>query len=351
MHHQKSVIQFIIIIITIFVASCAKDSKVSDNILPKLSEAVQLEGEKLSFTDEVFGIIYLKKLESSVIASTIQDDNLYWVLENGEVLAKFGNTGQGPNEVAYPIHIYDTYNGSAFLFDSQLLLLSEIDVAASMNSGKLEIIQSYEFPKDLMGGRDVFYINDALIVGIYDDHFSKKLDKKRGIFLYNTEENEYELLNLKNIEVVPFEEMPATNVNAKMPTLSPDRTKLAIVNVHNPLLEIVDLKTKQVKEYKLAGEEIRSQYLLEDFKDGEVVQYYTFAYSTDQYLYLLYKGYPEKEAGSQSDFIQVYTWDGKPVNHYEISSKYALSSFYVDERERSIIGHSLEYGQVYKFEY
>ncbi|WP_020402289.1 hypothetical protein [Gracilimonas tropica] len=340
----------LIIVASLFI-SCTHTSEDSNQkILTKFQDSIKLEAEPFPINEKVLGIIYLQQLDSLIIASTIQEDNLYWVLENEKVKANFGNTGNGPKEIPYPIHIYDTFKRNAFLYDSQLLLLSKVDVDASIGSGKLEIIDQYEFPKELSGIREAFFINEELIAGIYDDRFDKRLDEKRGVFFFHIEENSYELLQLNNIEITPYEVMPAININAKMPTLSPDRTKIALASVHNPILEIVDLEKRQVKELKIEGEDILENYPLEDFKDGEAIQYYTFISSTEKHLYLLCKGYSENNTEAGSDYyIQVYSWEGEPVNQYEVPSGIALSSFFVNEEDAVLIGHSLENGQTYKF--
>jgi len=344
-----SINKFIIVVITFSILGCSENVE-KKNTLPVHKKTLSLKIEPTSLNENVLGIIYLKQMDSLTIASTFQEEHLYWVLEDEKVMANFGNIGKGPKEIAYPIHIYDTFKRNAFLYDSQLLQLSEIDIDKSMKSGKLEIVNQFEFPKELSGARDVFYINDKLITGIYDDNFSKRLNEKRGVFFYYQKSGTYELLELNNIDLDPYEAMPATNINAKMPTLSPDRKRLAIASVHNPILEIVDLERKKVKEFKLEGKEVIENYRLEDFKDGEATQYFTFAYSTVDHIYLLYKGYSENNTEEKPDFIKIYTWDGDPVGKYEIPFGYAISSFYLNEEKGELTGHSLENGKTFNFE-
>lgn len=341
-------LNYILLILVGF--SCTKSK---DNIeyisFEKTYEPIELTGEEVQLTGEILGLIYIHKQDSLIVGSTLQDDNLYWVFRKNHIKGSFGNVGNGPGEINAPTHVYDGSEGAIYIYEPHLLLLHEVDLLASLNEKKLITTYQYELPKELSGTKNIYPINRSLIVGVYDDNFNQRLDKKRGLFYYNVQENNYELIPLFNSEIEPYEVMPATNINAKIPTIAPDRSKLAIANIYNPLIEIVDLKNKLIKRVVVEAKEIKKHFTLEEYKNEELVTYFKFAYSTDSRLYFLYAGISENESEDYPQYLQIMNWSGEPLGYYEIPKEYNLTSFFV-ENSKTLVGHSYINDALYTFD-
>lgn len=343
MYHKKLyILSFVFLIVGL--TTC--DLKDKD----KFPEPVVLEGQQIF--EDVYGSIYMKEVDSLIVISTMQENPLYNVYnKNQELVSQFGRMGRGPGEFPYPIHIYDSKDHYLFAFESPLLKWNKIDLIKSMEKQEVVIEEDYELPRELNGARDVFFKDENTLVGIYDDYFDKRLDERRGGFYYNIDSQNYELVQLENLKIEPYEVMPATNINAKMPAISPDRSKLAIVSVYSPLIEILNLNTKEVTKINLDKDSYKTEFLLDDFKERKLNLHYTFVHASNEYIYLLYSGQPEEVSDQEERYIRVITWGGDPVSQYTIPAKYSLSSFFVDENARSIYGQSLENDAMYRFKF
>jgi len=329
--------------------SCRSNEKKQEHSFENL-EPIKLEGTEI--LENVLGTIYLHPVDSLIIVSTKNKNSLYRVYDRqGNFITSFGKLGQGPDEIPFPPpRLYETFGDEAFIYISQLLTWVAVDLKVTIETDEIVVDRRYEFPKELSGARDIFKVNDTLITGIYDDHFTKRIDEKRGVFLYYPGTGSYELLPVRNFSIEPYEAMPATNINAKAIAVSPDRTRLAIVSVFNPLLEVVDLENKSVTEYILNEDTFKEdKFDLEKFISREEIQHYGFVDATEKYLYLLYSGYPENTATEHEQKIHVLNWNGTPVKQYLIPEEYSLTSFFIDEQNNELIGHSIPDDKAYKF--
>lgn len=160
----------------------------------------------------------------------------------------------------------------------------------------------------------------------------------------------FETFPLKNLEIEPYEVMAATNINARMPAISPDRTKAAIVMLNSPKLDIFDVGSDTSKTYLLDSNLPEEPFELESFKKGEVTEYYKYIYATNNYVYLLHSGYPVNDAAHAST-IQVLDWKGNPHKQYLIPAEYNLSMFIVDGNGKQFYGLSYPNDAIYMFDY
>lgn len=344
-------------IVLLILSGCSSnEKKFNGKLVNNFSHVVELKGTRV-FENEI-GIRYIKQIDSLVVISTMNAPFIHIYNKNENFIADIGKKGRGPSEFSVPPLIRDAIKLdqaiNIFTYDHHVLTLNRIDLMTSIDSNKVIIDQKYELPKELTGVVEVFYVDDTMLTGIYDDHFSKQLDEKRGGFYYNLKMKELKIFPLFNLEIIPYAIMPATNLNARMTTISPNRTKLASVMLYYPGLEIIHLDSIITpSRYLLAKNPPKPTFELKDFKEGEITTYYKFIYSSNNFIYLLYAGIQDKNFGDPYETrIQVMDWNGNPVRVFKIPAKYSLDMFIVDEKNKCFYG--LDYtinDAIYKFDY
>lgn len=115
-----------------------------------------------------------------------------------------------------------------------------------------------------------------------------------------------------------------------------------------PLVEVIDVASRDKKGYLLASNPPDSVFDLEDFKDDKVVRYHRDMYVTGEYIYILTTN---EVTSSGRQKIKVIDWDGNVENHYEVPAEYELSSIVIDEQGQKIYGTSYVNDIAYIFEY
>lgn len=296
----------------------------------------------------------MKNVDSLMIISTGRDTLFHIYNKSGKQIYSFGKVGKGPKEFMDATLIYDANEKddtiSLFAYDSNLLKYSKINLNKSKETNGIVVDAEYEFPVELRGINDVYYINEDTLAGIYSDNFYKKLDGKWGGFYYYPKSKKFETFTLLNLTIEPYELMPSINLNSRLSSLAPNRRKIAVVNVHTPILEIIKIGSKQPKKYYLGFKPSTYTYNLKDFKNDEVTQYYTFVATTNKSIYLLYANHAystEKRVAK----IQVIDWEGNPKAEYLIPKEYGLGMFTVDEKDSVIYGLSYSNDSIYKFNF
>jgi hypothetical protein len=351
---MKSFLKSALSIGCIFLLStCTTDKKESLNqIITGFPPAVTLNGTK-AFQQE-FGIYYLKSIDSLIVISTGQDTLFHIYNTSGKQIYSFGEVGKGPKEFAEATLIYDANkeNGTINLFadNPDLLKSSKINLNKSKEMDGIVVDAEYEFPAELRGIDNVYYINEDTLAGIYSDNFYKKLDGKWGGFYYYPKTKKLETFSLLNLTLEPYELMPAINLNSRLSSLAPNRKKMAVVNVHAPVLEVIEIGAKQPIKYYLGFKPSTFTYNLDDFKNDKVTQYYTFVATTNKYIYLLYANHAYTTEKMEAK-IQVIDWDGNPKAEYVIPKEYDLGMFTVDENDSVIYGLSYSNDSIYTFNF
>ncbi|GAA5521088.1 TolB-like 6-bladed beta-propeller domain-containing protein [Aliifodinibius salicampi] len=349
---------FFILLLILSACSFNEKDKFNGEVVNNFGPAIELEGTRV-FENEM-GVMYLKRIDSLMVISTMNEPYLQIYDKDQNFIGSLGKEGRGPGEFGQPPMIVDGIQSESgltiFAYDRPTLTLNSIDLTASIDSNKVIINRKYELPKELTGtgADDIFYVDSTMITGVYDDRFSKQLDEKRGGFYYYPKSGEFETFSLYNLRIEPYEMNPASNLNARITTISPDRNKIASLMVHYPGLEVVHLdSTADPSRYLLADAPPKHTFDLEDFKEDKIMTYYKSIYSTDRHLYLLYAGIQEEDFyNSHETRIQVLDWDANPIREFKIPAKYSLDMVMVDEEDQRFYGwDNTENDAVYKFDY
>lgn len=345
--------KYYILIQIVLLTSCLnKDNDVTINTLPII------EFEEVEFAIDVDGSIYGHlielKTDTMLLVSSLQTQELYHVydIKTHKKISTFGNTGQGPAEIRYPLHIYDSSMSHVFRYNPSLATLGSFTFEQIL-SGDLSdgYSQRVEFPRELLSARDVFFLSDSTIIGTYDDHFNKRLDSNRGVFAFQTNTNDFVNFSLTNFSVEPDDVMGATNINARTSSISREKGVLLIASVHNPILEIFDLETLLIESHVIFPEfNVTESFKLDDFKKGVITQYFTFVDHSENYIYMLYHGYSESESRDDQRII-ILNWSYEPVKVLRVPNGYQFSSFQVSKDDSFLIAHSIENDSFYKFQF
>lgn len=344
--------KLLILVLCPFLLFCSKSNPEFTSVIPNFPEHKTLEGTQI--LKETMGTIYITKIDSLFVLSTIQDTLIHIYDTDENFISSFGKIGRGPNEFSNVPFINfasskDNFN-SIYSLDRQLLKVNVINLNSSIVENKLIMDNEIELPSELVGTQTVFFVDDEKIIGIYDDKFYRALDQRRGGFYYFPYSETFEIIELHNLQIDPYEVMPATNINSRIAVSSPDGSKFAIVLTYSPLLEIFDTGSTTPKRYYLGSTTPQNIFELESFKDEELIEYYTFIDSSDKYIYLLFSGNHYSETPLENK-IQVIDWDGNPIKEYIIPQNYGLNMFKVDEENSTIYGLSYSNDAIYKFNF
>lgn len=342
----------------LFSTCTTKKSDFNGQLIDEFPEPIVLEGSHI--LQDQMGLAYMEHIDSLLILSKLQDPliNVYRD-ENYNHIADFGRTGRGPNEFTTPPfvrhYLKEGDETNIFAYNQSLLKWLKIDLEASMEANEIILNKAFDFPAELRGAGQIFYVNDTMIMGVYDDHFYKKLDGLRGGFYYYPETGEVETFPLYNLSIEPNEPdnvMPATNFNARTSSISPDRSKFATVMVNFPGLEIFGVGSDSPTRYLLDADPPPATLDLKTYKQGEFIQYYNYIETTNNYIYLLKTGILDKNWDSAYQTrIQVIDWKGNPQAQYIIPDKYSIAMFVVDEKNERFYGISHINDAAYIFDY
>jgi predicted aconitase len=104
--------------------------------------------------------------------------------------------------------------------------------------------------------------------------------------------------------------------------MTPNRQKFATAMAHYPQLALYKSGSTTPETYLTESNPPDTTFSLERYKEGKVIEYVSHLDVTNNKIYLLYEGIPEKKTrGKHSSYIQVLNWNGEPIEHYFIPSK------------------------------
>jgi hypothetical protein len=226
-----------------------------------------------------------------------------------------------------------------------------VDIGASLATGATVLQQEYPLPRELSGawGPNVYQINDSLLIGMVEDRLTKRLDEKRGYFYFHANERRFDLLPLLNLSLDGNDLYGSININARGAHITPDRSKVVMPYVYVPLIDILDVNTKNIITIKTSNVVYETTFILDEFNNDTLIEYFRLVYATNDRFYASYSG--EKPSDEQNILIREYDWKGKVLNQYMISKEFAVGQFIVDEANSTIYGISYELDAIFEFKF
>lgn len=334
------------------VISCGNNNGWENGKTPVFAETQKLEGKQI-FKDKP-GILYITDIDSVLILSTIRDSLFHIYDKKQNFITRFGKKGRGPNEFITLPFIYDATKSEGniygFAYDSRLIQLVKINISASIDSSRLLFEQQYDLPKELRGTFEPFHVNNESIIGIYDDRSAKQIDELRGWYYYDIITESLQTFPFNNLSVEPNEIMPATNINARVSAISPNRDIFVSAMMYYPQFDIINVDSLTKTEIITEDSPPPKTFELENFKKGEITEYYSSLDVTNDHIYLLKSNVLDKNRDNPHQTeIHMFDHNGKPKMKYLVPARYSLKMILVDDLRGILYGIDDAKDAVYKF--
>lgn len=308
---------------------CKNEQKIKGNysIEKNFPINIELNGIPIPEFDVEIGLFDIKKAGKYIITTKRKQDYFFTIFSSDyNKITDICSRGNGPNEFLAPIYLgqYEIANEETkiWILDrvKKRFVLINIDKTIADNS--LVIDKQYDLSLIAeMDTRNLFYINDSLLIGSSDYEECK-------VLLYNLNNNKTTLL--ENLLEFPKRIMESTfYLSQNCMALKPD--KAAFVSAFYSMPEI-DL-------YKISGERYSTIFYKELLMPKQIINkdpgisrsYFKDIYTTDNHFYLLST---ESKTEEEHDYyVLVFDWNGKAIAKLRIS---ASDSFFIDDETRKI---------------
>lgn len=341
---------FIRSLIFLLLVSCGQYEK--NNFLP---EPIRLEGVRI--LESQIGIKDVEHIDSMLIISTLQEPLFRVFSKNGNYLGGFGRIGNGPDEFPIPMShffadVFRTNLGIDFLIHNMVTnTMKVVNLSESLTSGDASIRREYGLPRELSSAMGPFIqqVNDSLLIGMYEDRISRRIDEKRGYFYYYADEGRFETISLTNLEIDRKDYHASININSRLAHISPNRLMVVMAYLYVPRIDILAVETKTIKT--LINDDIPSvtSFSLDDFNSQSLIEYYDAVYATDERIYVSYIG--QIPSDDREMLIRVMDWSGSVLAQYVIAKEYNIIRFVVDETNSTIYGYSNGLDAIFEFKF
>lgn len=328
--------------------SCIKSNE--SPLIQGYTSNFNLEGEVI--LDHEFNVLYTTFLDTLLLTVANRDTLFHIYDKKLNHVSSFGITGRGPGEFPLPPMIEDVFtegkNIKALVHDQFRNELLLIDISSSIQENSIIIESTFQIPQDLSSIRNIKLssVGNRKYVGIYEDRDQKKLDEKRGGFLFNQNSGEFELFPLTNLSTEPFDLISEINLNARLLSISPDRERIAIALAYLPIIELFDLNSLNHTTYLFDESNLNKKIDLDEFKSGQLNKSLRDLYVTNNFIYIL-----SDPMNNGFQEIKAFTWEGEAEVIFTLSENYPVSSFIVDEEQNIIYGTSHQNDLILKFIY
>lgn len=330
----------------LFIYSCTPDNSGDMIRIADFPEPMPLEGERL--LDDEMGLFSVHAFRDTLLITRQASPYFKAYDANLNLLADFGEQGGGPGEFEnlpflFDLNTFEENSAIAIDYHRGSRNLTGIDISKSITQNETSVLFNHTLPAELTPTINVYSTQDqSKLLGIYDDRLEQQLDERRGAYLLDPNSEDYELIQLHNLEITPYDIMAETNLNANFTAINQQRNQAVIVSRFYPLLEIIDLESGNVvQQIKTEKNPPNTKFNLDSFNSDELTSYYQYVNTTSEYIYLLYNGFEEHKMNEpQQRNIQILSWTGEPIARYTIPEEYDIQLFTVDESARRILAVS-----------
>lgn len=294
--------------------------------------------------------IYLLDSIVVLIDSNLDHALHFYNISDWSLIAKYGKRGDGPGEVIKPkFHgqfVQERGETYLWLSDYRTFKLKKLSLNKMMSNENAEPEVSLKMrPQIAWIYADIYAVSDNEFIGpVTGDIIGVTEDKEAGRFYrYNVKDQSISWMpNFPKQKLsVPQEKIgylysSASTFNSKTKKIASamkfyDRVDIVDV-IKGEVLTIVQKDKVGLKEVDLKDER--------SLIPPETMSYYTRAYSTERYIYLIYSNITYQEGNEvfqgigqnvPKEQLHVFDWKGIPVFKGELD-KWALGSFFVDEK-------------------
>ncbi len=266
-----------------------------------------------------------------------REPNLFYIfsLNNFQLLASFGNRGNGPNEFRN-IHFNHQLEGGNFWvrtsYGLALLNLDSILVSPGYSPSKRIV-----HPPEVEIAYDIFYISDSCVIGATTQDLGR-------MFRWNPLTDEIKLLDFSP-KISPMPEQRLGYLYYSRNGIKPDNTMIVSALENFQRIYILDTNLEVLRTISFPNAHKPT------WKNGELTDHdgtyvcYKRVFCTNKYIYALYNGVPDVEEydNYNAQEVQVFDWSGNPIHVYSLDIN--VKGIYVDEERNILYGLNRENDQ------
>jgi hypothetical protein len=328
--NKKGIKYYCILIIVFFCMCCSHNRQQPDvrvetqAIRDEFPNSFDLKGRKI-VVDDVFKLTRMIVLDDLLFISCFECDTMLFVysLPEFKLIRNYGNKGQGPGELLYPIFLAGSSNRLNLWGFSELKKIKQFDVT---NVADITLIKEFvlSYPT---GYNDMHIVKDSFL--IYSE-FPEKLAMTK-MNLYNQEDKiEYN-----------FKENPKTGKEMffqdNQGHLAASDKGIAYLYYYKNKIDFFDLNLSLVGTTN--SKNINPSIIVDINLAGENTVYYKQFYSGKESLYVHYKGFPSKNDNlNHGACIEQYDWRGNKIAQYNLDVP--IDIFVVNESQSKLYTYS-----------
>lgn len=333
----------LVLILSIGLLSC------NNSEVDKISIEYNLvEGQEILVNE--IDVIELEIIDTFLFLRTRKNSAIYKVysIPGLDSIGIMGYRGNGPNEFLAARYMgqetIHENNLFAWIEDPLHFRFMEINITQSINRD-LSIRKLLELSPKHPIGKDLFYINDTLLIGnSRNDALYSNM-----IIYFNPISNE--TINfIPNPDHIKNENSLFTHelyeINSSHLKLKPDKSMIVCAYNYFDKMYIYDISGNLLKVVGNIDQTIEVDRNL----NNELTNYYFDIEVSDKYIYALYYNQLEKDYAEviQPTYIRIYNWEGTLIHAYEIPEY--LMSFCIDEENNVLYGLAFYESMIKKYD-
>lgn len=288
-------------------------------------------GDTCRIFDRDYGLIGLSSAGDYMIGTLRKRDcffSLYSVKPELRRVADFGWPGKGAAEMGAPAFfgqwLVENGHTKIWVLDRAKSLFLKIDIDSTLREKRMIVDRAFDMAKaGIPGVRDLFYIDDTLLVGTSDSSVCTA-------FHYNPVNGTYQSLETAQDFGAGHHPLEYYRISQNLSVVHPTSGRWASVMFFFPQADF-----RQVDSIGWKTVFIDRVLTPEVCLSEKLRTYYASVCGTAQYVYALWLDQDDEEFGTaeRDAEVHVFTWDGRPVARMRVP--YTLS-ITVDAEDREL---------------
>lgn len=314
----------IIYILTIFIMGLTLGA-CKENITITFPQNKLLHAEKVPI-NEIFDGHFLTVIGNKLFVQSYRTDSMLFIYNtpNLEFIKSTGKKGRGPGEFNMLKFVYGRNNNLYLSGYSNPFLINKYSI-------------------DSLG--NLFLMNSFNCQNSKHTIFNQMHIIKDSILLYNNCAYglgivKYDLRTSKEIDHISFKEdnkhIPTCNSN--WGTMTANDSVIVYAYSNKRQIDLYDVNTLALKK-RITGD----YKYVQPSNPMTDIYYYVNVLGTEKYFYALYCGVPYQEFKENTNILEVYDYNGKPIIKYNFDLA-PSTEFYIDEKNGMIYSYKSDKG-------
>lgn len=320
----------------IFIISC-KDNKPSSiselfSKTPHFSITSRIFPVDSLFIGNVYSMVGINNI--LILLDEYNDKYISLIdIENKKLVARFGNKGRGPNEIADPTNLYIDKGYSTLyvsLMNPDRMIKYVIDSVINRTTYNFEEITKFDFKDEVLFNAAMLYgENKYIATGMFHNG-------KYGIT------DEYGVLDtvigdyIRNEKLKSIDNYKLGNVFQGIIKSHPDGNKVVCATTSCDLIEVIDTKSYEIKRFysylPITKKDKQFPVISRNSRRG-----YVALQVTSNYIYAVFSGRTYARDGNKAfggNKLYVFDWDLNPVCSYSL--KQDINCMYVTDDDKTM---------------